>query len=440
MKIALVEPRAPDYNVYTHWMKDLPLLGLPYLGAILKQRGHDVTIFNENIAPIETKELSSNDVVGFSLMTSTAPRGYYLAERLREENPDVKIIMGGSHATFLPHEAEQYADHVITGEAESIIADVAENGGANIIHGKPIENLDSLPFPDLSLIKRYKMPPNMIPISTSRGCPSQCDFCSVSPMFGRKYRFRSAKSVIEELSNYKKINSIFFYDDNFTANKNRTKELLEEMIKSSITPKWIAQAKSDVYKDEGLLKLMKKSNCYALCIGFESTNDQTLKEYKKKQTAADIGECIRTLHEYNIKVHGMFLSEGFYNYHKLGIDTLQLSIPVPLPGSNLFEKVKASGRFLSDRNPLKDAEWWKYFDGGHVVHINDKINPKELQEQTIKSLKKFYSKWNCFKQMIKFKFDTFHLRRIGNKVISKWMKSNRSFMDQLDKYGIKQVS
>ncbi|MBW2996588.1 B12-binding domain-containing radical SAM protein [Candidatus Woesearchaeota archaeon] len=432
MKIALVEPKTPDYNVYTRWMKDLPLLGLPYLGTILKERGHDVTIYNENITGISVKDLEPYDVVGFSLMTGTATRGYTLAERVRRLNPDKKIIIGGSHATFMPDEAANFADHVIKGEAETVIADVVENGGEKIIQGKPVEDLDDLPFPDLSLIKGYKLPARLLPISTSRGCPYECDFCSVSPMFGTKYRFRSTDDVIEELSQYDKLKLAFFYDDNFTAHKGRTRELLEKMLEKDIKVKWIAQARADVYKNEELVKLMADANCYALCIGFESVNEETLLAYNKKQSVKDMEKCIKMLHKYGIKVHGMFLSEGFYDYNKLGIDTLQLMVPIPLPGSQLFEKVKAAKQFFKERNPLKDTKWWKYFDGAHVVHIPERFHPKELQEQTIRSWKKFYSKWNCFKQLIKMNFGNLGFRRMGKNIVAKWEKSNKEFMENLE--------
>src|SRR3989344_4280690 len=174
MKIALIEPKTPYINTYTDWMKDLPLLGLPYLGAILKQRGHDVTIFNENITEFSFEELGEYDAIGLSLMTSTAPRGYEIAKNYRTLYPNRKIIIGGPHATFMPEEVARFADHVITREAELVIADVIENGGEKIISGKPVENLDKLSFPDLSLIKGYKMPARITPISTSRGCPYAC--------------------------------------------------------------------------------------------------------------------------------------------------------------------------------------------------------------------------------------------------------------------------
>jgi len=435
MKIALVEPKTPDYNVYTHWMKGLPLLGLPYLGAILKGRGHEVVIFNENVAPFTVQELGTFDVVGFSLMTATATRGYEIAGSLRTLYPAVRIIMGGPHVTFMRDEAAQFADHVVTGEGEAVIAGVVENGGDKIVEGSPVEDLNSLPFPDLSLIRGYKLPPRLVPVSTSRGCPYRCDFCSVSPMFGTRYRFRDAENVIEEMRRHSRLKCVFFYDDNFTAHKPRTVELLEKMMAAGIPNNWVAQVRADIYKDEDLVKLMSKSKCYALCIGFESTNEETLRKYNKKQTVADMEACIKMLHKHNIMVHGMFLSEGYYDYDKLGVDTLQLTLPIPLPGSNFFKNVKETGKFFAGMNPLQDVKWWQYFDGGHVVHMPEQIHPHGLQVQTIKALRDFYSGWNCFKALAKMdstSLRSFTFKIMGHKVVASWIKSNKDFVKSLE--------
>jgi len=358
MKISLVEPKTPFYNFYSAVVKHLPLLGPIYLGTILKNDGHDVTVYNENIKDIDYSRLKDSDVLGISMITSTAPRGYDIAEKFRQLNPRGRVIIGGSHATFLPEEAVQYADHVVTGEGESVICDLVRDGGDKIINGSPVENLDDLPFPDFSIvdgvdISKKRMP--ITPVSTSRGCPFNCTFCSVTAMFGRKYRHRSTESVIEEISRIKH-RRIFFYDDNFDANKARIRDLLEKMIENKITPKWIAQVRADVAKDEELVALMSRANCSQLCIGFESLNPEVLKKYNKKQNPEDISFCIDMLHKYGIKVHGMFISDGYTDiYHRLGIDSLQLCILVPILGRS---KEQWSIRHRQVSHRLETIRWW----------------------------------------------------------------------------------
>ncbi|MCK4242021.1 MAG: B12-binding domain-containing radical SAM protein [Dehalococcoidia bacterium] len=432
MKISLVEPKAPSYNVYTAFIKHLPLMGPIYLGSILKNDGHEVTIYNENIKEIDYSRIQDSDVLGISIMTSTAPRGYEIAENFRALNPKGRIIIGGVHATFLPEEAAQYADHVVKGEGELVISDLVKYGGERIVECNPVLNLDDLPFPDFSLIEGLGKHLPMTPVSTSRGCPYDCTFCSVTAMFGRKYRFRSPESVIEELSRFKH-KRIFFYDDNFGANRVRTKVLLNLMIERKITPPWITQVRADIAKDEELISLMAEANCSRLCIGFESVDPEVLKSYNKKQTPEDVTNCIKVLHKYGIKVHGMFISEGYSDiYDKLGIDSLQLSILIPIIGSRLYTSVKSARKFITEKFPTD----WKLYDGGHVVHWPDNMSPYEMQKQTLKALKDFYSRYNMVKFLLRGKITDFGTRQMGHSIIKKWEAQNRDYLARLRRFQI----
>ncbi len=429
MKISLVEPKSPFYNFYSFLLKKQPLLGPIYLGTILKNQGHDVTIYNENMKEIDYPQLYDSDVLGISIMTSTAPRGYELANNFRKANPKGKVIIGGSHATFLPEEAAQFADVVVTGEGEPVISDVIEvikDGGDKIISGRPVENLDELPFPDFSLMHGFKKRLRYTPMSTSRGCPFDCTFCSVTAMFGRKYRFRSTESVIEEISRIKH-RHIFFYDDNFDADKARTKTLLTEMIRRKLTPPWTTQVRADVAEDEELVKLMARANCKLLCIGFESIDPEVLKSYNKRQTPDDVRRCIEVLHKHGIRVHGMFISEGYTDYNKLGIDTLQLSILVPILGSKLYAKVKDAKQLIIDKFPTD----WKLCDGGHVVHWPDNMSPSDLQRQTIQAMQKFYSRRRATEMLVRGQWRNFRIRLAGSIIVGKWEVQNRDYLAKL---------
>ncbi len=427
MKISFVEPKAPFYNFYSWTIKHMPLLGPIYLGTILKNEGHDVTIHNENLKELDFSKLKDSDVLGISMISSTAPRGYEIAEIFRSLNPRGRVIIGGSHATFLPEEAAQYADHVVKGEGELVISDLIRNGGEKIIEGKPVENLDDLPFPDFSLIDGFKKRMLVTPISTSRGCPHDCVFCSVSPMFGRRYRFRTTESIIQELSRYKH-KHVFFYDDNFTANKKRTEELLNRMIENKLTTRWTAQVRADVAKDEDLVKLMAKAGCRRLCIGFESMDPEVLERYNKKQTPEDTVNCIKVLHKHGIKVHGMFISDGYTDvYHKLGVDSLQLSILTPLLGSSLYTAIKDAKQFIVERYPTD----WKLFDGAHVVHWPENLSPAEMQKGTTQAMKRFYSQVNVAKMFLRGRFEDFYIRRVGHGLLKKWEAQNKDYVAKL---------
>ena len=228
----------------------LPRLGLPLIGAGLKAAGHDVVIYCPQFSPIDWDDLLSADLVGISTTTSTAPAGYEIAARVREHG--VPIIVGGSHVTFMADEALAHADYVARGEGGDALmlelidvpagrtpAGHASPASRSRASGEAVHNpdraacqdLDTLPVPDLTLIAGSSEQKGITPIMTSWGCPFACNFCSVTAMFGRKYRYRSAEHIMAEIE-AKQPKSIFFYDDNFAADKRRLKTLLRMMIAS----------------------------------------------------------------------------------------------------------------------------------------------------------------------------------------------------------------
>ncbi len=359
-KVTLIEPRPPGYHVYSRFA--LPRLGLPILGAILKQRGVDVAVYCQDFHPIDFADVLASDLVGISTTTSTAPEAFRIARRVKEAG--IPVVVGGSHVTFLPDEALAHADFCVRGEGEDTfpeLVDALDTGSGfdsirglsykfgDEIHHNPdrglVKDLNSLPLPDLSLIKgNARM--GISPIITSRGCPYNCNFCSVTPMFGRACRYRDTESVIEELrASQRKMT--FFYDDNFCSNPNRTKALLDRMLSEGIGGPWSAQVRADVVRDRELIKLFKRSGCWVLYIGFESASAETLAEYNKRQTVEEMAEAVRILHEHRILVHGMFVlgadsdtipgirsTVDFAMRH--GIDTAQFMALTPLPGTCLL--------------------------------------------------------------------------------------------------------
>ena len=414
-KVVLIEPEPPGYHVFSRIA--LPRLGLPLLGAMLKQRGIEVSIYCQGFYGIDYSDVLSADLVGISTTTSTAPEGYRIARRVREAG--IPVVMGGSHVSFLAEEALQHADYCVRGEGEYTfmeLIDAIDSGsgfsgirglsykvGDETRHNEPrelVQDLDSLPFPDLSLIRgrdRIKL----TPILTSRGCPHGCNFCSVIRMFGRAYRQRSIDSVVEELE-YLQPPSVFFYDDNFAADKNRTKQLLERMLSRGVTPPWTAQVRVDAAKDRELLDLMRRTNCYVVYIGFESVNPQTLKEFNKKQSVEDMAEAVRRFHDLGIMVHGMFVfgadSDDIESLRataefalKNQIDTVQFLMLTPLPGTPYFDELERQGRLLTKE--------WHLYDGQHVLYQPAKMSPYELQKETFKAMKRFYSIYECIKML-----------------------------------------
>lgn len=453
-KIIFVEPGPPDLNVFTRML--LPRLGTIILGTILKMHGYEVKIFVESIQEIDFKELLSANVIGISTITSTACRSYELADILRKKAKKL-VFMGGPHVTYMPDEALQHCDFVLRGEAddhiEAFIHALEKRTGFENIPGLSFregdevkhnstpatcKNLDALPCPDFSLVAgletEYVKKLDITPVMTSRGCPYDCSFCSVTGMFGQKYRFRSTERVMEELRRNKDHGGkwVFFYDDNFCANKKRTKELLRAMIKEGITPHWTAQVRVEAAKDPELIDCMVKSGCHTVYIGFESVNPETLKAYNKKQSIDDIRACIKTLHARGIRIHGMFVfgsdndttgtieeTVRFAKQNKL--ESVQFLILTPLPGTRCYRDLDRE-----DRITTKD---WSLYDAHHVVFEPKCMTPKELQHEMVRATERFYSFWQIAKQLAALDFHNVGIKTYGHFLVQRWKERNQYFLD-----------
>lgn len=430
MKVTFVEPKA-DFGGYDFWLSALPSIGVLYLATILDKGGHDVEILSDSIKPINGHSIDA-DVLCVSTMSSTAKRGYEIASKFKKSKPDARVIIGGTHASFMQEEASRYADHVVVGEGESVISGLVEGKiKEKIVHSQKTA-LDSLPFPNLSLIKNIKLPLPITPISTSRGCPFNCNFCSVTAMFGRQYRFRSPESVIGEVLRNKH-KKIFFYDDNFCAMNSRTKDILKEMKKNKIYIPWISQSRVEIAKDDELMRLMAETNCNYLCLGFESINEKTLKAYNKSQELNSIKKCIKKLHDYGIKINGMFVFGSDHDdkhtirdtvdfCNQMEIETPQFSILTPFPGSHTYNEMDAQKRIFT-----KD---WKLYDGQHVVFKPKKMSAYELQLHAMEAVSGLY--W-ITKRGAKFFFkNIFSSMQILSKC-NKWKNQNNRYLDYLRK-------
>lgn len=452
MKVAFIEPKPPDLHIFTRM--PLPRLGTVLLGSILKNAGYDVESHVETVSELDLERVLKADVVGISTITSTAPRAYEIAKMMKEAGKTV--FMGGPHVTYMPEEALRYCDYVFRGEADEVIVDflrALERGrgfesvpglsfvkDGRVHHNRTpafCRDLDTLPYPDFSIIANHRNI-GITPIMTSRGCPYDCNFCSVTGMFGRQYRFRSKERILEELRRHrtsirdKRSDWVFFYDDNFTANRARTKELLKAMIEEGLTPKWTAQVRVEVARDKELLELMKASNCHTVYVGFESINPETLKAYNKRQSVRDIEESIATLHEYGIKIHGMFVFGSDEDTvdtiwktvefaKRNDLDSIQFLILTPLPGTHFFRKMEEEGRIIT-----RD---WSFYDAHHVVFTPRRMSYYELQSETVKATAEFYSWRQILKRFFRLDFFNVSIKTYGHNLTKKWIKRNRYFLD-----------
>jgi radical SAM superfamily enzyme YgiQ (UPF0313 family) len=419
LRIRFIEPAPPGHHVYDHAM--LPRLGTPLMGALLAESGHDLRCYCEVIAPVDVADCLSADLVGISSTTSTQLAAYQLAEEF--EAAGVTVVLGGPHVTFLADEALDHARLVVRGEGQRTIVELAEaldrarpltqipglswrdaHGQRHHNPGRPRcsqREFEALPAPDLSLIAGNE---RMVtkPVMTQWGCPFDCDFCSVTAMFSRRVRYRANAHVLAELAALD-AKRVFFHDDNFVVDKRRTRELLRSMVDEGLTPDWFAQVRAEtVYAtgsarepDHDFLALMKAAGCQMVMAGFESTSEESLRQMNKKLQVRDIIDSVRLFHDHGILVHGMFVvgadtdeaaqadrTVDFARRH--GVDTIQIMIETPLPGTRLYERARTDGRILTSD--------WSFYDGHHAVMRPALTHPHELQLAVLDAMGRFYSR------------------------------------------------
>jgi len=435
-KILLIQPPAFALKDKSDMNPNAPL-GIAYIGSVLEAAGYEVMILDafveglENEIPVDNERVLigltpaeiaqrirdySPDVVGVSsLFTIQRRNSHKVCEVAKSVSQNIIVVMGGPHPTAEPEMVleDRNVDYVVLGEGEETMPELLNRlnakkdisdidglclrcNGKVVVNKKNrfIEDLDSIPFPARHLLPmekyfRFKKSHGVNRLSpyasivTSRGCPFGCTFCSTHTVWGRRYRFRSARNVLEEIKYLVKnygIKELLFEDDNLTLNGNRALEIFQGMIDENLgliwrTPNGVAVSTLD----NKLLDKMKESGCYQLGFAIESGNQRVLDNIIKKPLNLDeIPKLVRHSHRIGIDVI-LFLvvgmpgetiedmKETFRFSRRLGIyDNQHISIATPYPGSELYRICKERNLFakefnydrLSIRNANIETEEW----------------------------------------------------------------------------------
>jgi len=420
MKIVFITPASDMRRFWGYRLGNLlydrpnNITGPLILGHILKDAGHEVEVYEELYTNVDLKKITNVDIFCLYTMTSCAPRAYVLADTIHRET-NARVLIGGMHASVLPEEVAEHADQVIVGEAETVILDVVEGRTTDkIVYAECLKNLDDAPFPDYSLLKTPCVAANVL---STRGCPFCCTFCTTSRMY-HPYRERSVDSVLEELRYYKKLGFKYmnFEDDNFTANKERTKEICRRMIEENLVFKsTFFFGRTDLAKDEEMVELLQKAHLTWVLVGFESLNQSSLDKINKKQNLSDIVACANILAKHKIRLIASFVlgidGDGKEDIRRsvdfaksINAYTLQPAILTPFPGTADYEQFEKEQRMITKN--------WSYFDMMNVTFRPKGMTPWELQQQFLKANKRFYSFLGSFKIMKLFGLN-YGLRRLG---------------------------
>ena len=408
MKIKFIVPSWPKDSFWDVITFKFPTLSTTLLAALTPLK-HEVTIHDESIAPLDFDEAC--DLVAVSAMTPLAPRGYEIAEEYRRRG--VPVVMGGMHPTWLPEEAITHCDAVVIGEADEIWATVvrdAERGKLKRFYQqKDRTDLSHLPVP-----RRELLPPKGYffenTVQTTRGCPFDCEFCSVTAIYGGTYRTRPIKEIEREIQSLRRATAyIFFVDDNIVGDMRYARELFSML--SQYRLRWVSQGPISIAQNEKLVRLMAQAGCHGMFIGFESLNPENLALMGKKTNKVERYEAgIKRFHDHGIGVHASFVFgydyddpsvfEGFMKFvNRNKIDGAFLPILTPFPGTRIHQRLKAEGRIIT--------EDWSQYDMATVVFRPKGMTIEELQEGFWWVNKEFYS----VRSMARRIFQPFTMRR-----------------------------
>ena len=429
VKILLINPSQAD--VYGKaFSPDFPPLGLGYIGAVLEREGHKVHILDfdadrmSNGKIIEFLKKSKPELVGLTATTPTFNHAVSIAKLVKSVD-NIPIALGGIHATILPEKciSNEFIDFVIKSEGECTAVELARALGNNrdfssidglfykndgkVIQNKDrelIKDLDSLPFPARHLFnqQKYTYPDALyspaMPIITSRGCPGQCIYCCTKLIFGRIFRFRSAKNIVDEIEFLIEkygVKEIHIHDDNFTLIKKRVFEFCDEIKKRGIDIAF--SLPNGIRVDQvnyEILSSLKKIGLHSTAFGVESGSQKILNNVKKGTKINQIRRAFKLCKKLKIETWAFFMfglpgdtvktmRQTIKFAKELDPDVAKFHILKPYPGTEVFDLLSRQGLIL-------ESDWSKYGIHTKPVHRLPGLNEDELMLMVKDAYRQFY--------------------------------------------------
>ncbi len=373
-----------------------PPLGLGVIAA-LTPSDYRVILVDENIRPFE---FVGGDLVGITVFTSSANRAYEIADEYREAG--IPVVMGGIHASMVRDEALRHADAIVIGEAEGVWNEVLSDFEAGELkqryEGRPVD-LAGIPAPRRDLFSPDYL---FATVQSSRGCPMDCYFCSVTPFNGRRYRQRPVEAVLDEIEGIPQ-DYLFFVDDNILGYGQGAEEraiaLFKGMVERNLKKSWFCQASINFADNPEVLRWASESGCKMVFIGLESADPEELKAMGKRlNLKREYERAFRAIHRHGIAVLGAFIfgsdaeteasmARKTDYIQKAAIDVVQTTILTPLPGTRLFAQYEREGRLTRTAFP---ADWDRY-DMGELTYALANMEPDAFRRILDRCWKRIYA-------------------------------------------------
>ncbi len=372
MNALFIYPRFPDtYWSFKHALSFLgkraaqPPLGLMTVAALVPGSWNK-RLVDENVERLRDRDLRWADVALISAMHIQSDALFAILARCRALG--LRTVVGGPVASSLSA-AEINADHVVIGEAESLMATVArdlEQGAAQPVYqATERPAMETSPLPDISLIKMRRY--STMPVQYSRGCPFNCEFCDIIEIYGRRPRTKAVEQVLAELDQLRAAgwrDSVFIVDDNFIGNKARAKELCAALIEwrseHNISFGFITEASLNLSDDPQLMQLMKDAGFVSVFLGIETPDESGLIAANKLQnTRRSLLDSVALIQSYGMQVMGGFIlgfdtdREDIFDrmtdfIKNSGIPIAMVGLLQAMPGTQLFRRLGKEGRILHD--------------------------------------------------------------------------------------------
>jgi len=485
-RFRIIIPAYPAFNIYSNFADKTTALGPVSIASVVNEmEGWDVEVIDENnlrrfgprsgIRGADHEFLQSQrpaDIVGlYGGLTSTIPRLYEIACFYKSKSKDIVTFAGGQHFVeeTIAEALNSHVDYVIIGEGEETVKELfkvlREGSDINSVKGiaylkegkvvftkerEPVTAFEKFPLPDFSLVRYAKI--KVYPVERIRGCGMNCEFCTVKgrPRCGSPERLLEQISFMVETQGAR---HFFIVDDLFGQQRDETlrfcnmlKEYQKNIRKGLDTN---VQIRLDKAKDTDLLRAMREAGINMVAIGYESPIEEELKAMKKNIKPEEMVFHTKIFRKFGFLVHGMFIFgyplEKGVDFHlsteervkryrqfirKSKIDTFQVLLPVPLPGTQLRERLKRENRIY----PLEHVGW-EYYDGNFPLFEPDEPMTAEENLHAVRRLMKgFYQ----FKYMFKIGLNVFsfpalifflHNIRLG------WRRWYRPWRNDLIRFG-----